>query len=162
MTNLKKLYLMRHATSNWPEHIPTDIERPLTRNGEKEALEMALKLKTKTSHIDFMMVSAAIRTQNTAKILQEHLTIANTLVTKDIYETSHEHLLEVILSTPDTIDSLLIVAHNPSISMLTTLFLGTYADLPPAVLVEIDFDISSWADIKREAIVYDTIDTPTF
>ena len=158
---MKKLYLMRHATSNWPEHIPTDIERPLTPKGEKEALEMAKKLKEKASQIDFMMVSAATRTQKTAKILQEHVNFDKSLITKEIYETTHEHLLEVILASPDTIDSLLLVAHNPSISMLTTLFLGTYADLPPAVLVEIHFDVLAWSDITRENITYDTIEIPS-
>jgi len=158
---MKKLYLMRHATSNWPEHIATDIERPLTLKGEKEALEMALKLKTKAPEIDFIMVSAANRTQDTAKVLQEHVNFNKTLITKDIYETTHEHLLEVILSSSDDINSLLLVAHNPSISMLTTLFLGTYADLPPAVLVEIHFDVPAWGDIDRESITHDNIEIPS-
>ena len=152
---------MRHATSNWPEHIATDIQRPLTLKGEKEALEMAQKLKTKATEIDFMMVSAATRTQDTAKVLQEHVNFDKTLTTKEIYETTHEHLLEVILSTPESVNSLLVLAHNPSISMLTTLFLGTYADLPPAVLVAIEFDVTSWTDITRENITHDTIEIPT-
>lgn len=157
---MKKLYLMRHATSNWPEGIATDIQRPLTAKGEKEALEMAKVLQTKTASLDFMMVSAAIRTQNTAKILKEYLEVKKSLVREDIYETTHAHLLEVILSSPKEVDTLLLVAHNPSISMLTTLFLGTYADLPPAVLVEIHFDVNDWTEIDRESISYDSIQRP--
>jgi len=158
---MKKLYLMRHATSNWPQGIATDIERPLTKDGEKEALEMAQLLKRKKIDLDFMMISAAVRTQSTANILKEHLSIKKSLVTEDIYETSHEHLLEVILSTSDDVDSLMLLAHNPSISMLTTLFLGTYADLPPGVLVEIHFDVNAWSELSRETINYDSIDIPS-
>jgi len=157
---MKKLYLMRHATSNWPEGIATDIERPLTPKGEKEALEMAKVLRSKTDSLDFMMVSSAIRTQSSAKVLKEQIEIKKSLVTEDIYETTHEHLLEVILSFPKDIDTLLLVAHNPSISMLTTLFLGTYADLPPAVLVEIHFNVDHWSDLDRESIIYDSIEIP--
>ena len=152
---------MRHATSNWPEGVPTDIERPLTSKGEKEALEMAKLFKEKNITLDLMMVSSALRTQSTANILKKRLEIKKSLVTQDIYETTHEHLLEVICSMPDEIDTLLLIAHNPSISMLTTLFLGIYADLPPAVLVEIHFDTKQWNKIQRENITFDSIETPS-
>lgn len=151
---------MRHATSNWPEGIATDIQRPLTPKGEQEALEMAKVLRSKTASIDLMMVSSAVRTQSTAHILKEHLEVKKSLTTEDIYETTHEHLLEIILSCPKEVESLLLIAHNPSISMLTTLFLGTYADLPPAVLVEIDFNVDHWSDINRESIIFDNIQVP--
>lgn len=158
---MKKLYLMRHATSNWPENIATDIQRPLTPKGAQEADQMGRILHSKAESIDLMMVSAAVRTQETAKVLKQYVKIQKSLTSEEIYETTHEHLLKVILSTPVEVESLLLLAHNPSISMLTTLFLGTYADLPPAVLVEIHFDVDKWNDIDRSSITYDCITVPS-
>ena len=158
---MKKLYLMRHATSNWPEHISTDFERPLTKEGEDEAWLMADRFKAKNITIDLMLVSSAIRTQATSKFLCDVVDIKQSIVTKEIYETTHNYLLEMIQKTPDEIESLLLVSHNPSISMLTTILLGTYVDLPPAVVVEIFFDVKSWKDIGRESITHDSIEVPS-
>jgi phosphohistidine phosphatase len=158
---MKKLYLMRHATSDWPKHIQTDIERPLTSHGEVEAELMANRLKNKKAEIDLMLISKATRTQETSKFIIDSVSVKMSMVTKEIYETTHEHLLEVIQDLPDDVDSLMILAHNPSISMLTTVLLGTYADLPPAVLVEIDFDVESWRNIDRGSVTHEHIEVPS-
>lgn len=158
---MKKLYLMRHATSNWPEGISTDLERPLTKEGEYEAQLMADRFKAKNITIDLMLVSSATRTQSTSKFLCDVVDIKQSIVTKEIYETTHDYLFEMIQKTADDIESLLLVSHNPSISMLTTMLLGIYADLPPAVVVEIYFDVKCWKDIGRDNVTHDSIEVPS-
>lgn len=158
---MKKLFLMRHATSDWPKHIKTDLERPLTSLGKIEAKIIASRLKEKSDCIDLLLVSKANRTQETASFICDSLTVKKHTVTKEIYETTHEKLLEIIYEVSPEINTLVLLAHNPSISMLTTVLLGIYEELPPAVLVEIHFDTDNWKDIERSNICFHNIEVPS-
>lgn len=68
-----KIYLMRHGqtTSDVEDRFGGDYDDHLTSEGEKQAKELAEKLKD--SGIEILFVSSRIRTQETAKILNEKL-----------------------------------------------------------------------------------------
>lgn len=148
---------MRHATSNFPKGVPSDFERPLTPHGQTEALEMAQRLKASKISIDELKASAAFRTTHTAKIIAETLNIAQLYFFEELYNAPYEVLLQAIVQTKDSSDSLMILAHNPGVSMLISYFLGNYGDVPPATVIEIHFDTNTWSEIARDKITFDTV-----
>lgn len=65
-----KIYLVRHGEAEGPEVNP---ERPLTKNGEKQVIKLASKIKSKHFAIDEIIHSGVLRADQTAHILQKEL-----------------------------------------------------------------------------------------
>ena len=69
-----ELILMRHAKSDWHSHT-ADIDRPLNERGAADAVRMGARLKQLNLVPDTMVVSSAQRTQETADLLLNNLTV---------------------------------------------------------------------------------------
>ena len=71
---------------------------------------------------DKMIVSAAERTQETARLLLDNLTVAdeNIIVDKELYLADKETLCDIITLYASDKQRLLILAHNPSMDYLVS------------------------------------------
>lgn len=65
-----KIYLVRHGAAEGAEVNP---DRPLTKNGEKQVVVLAKKIKSKHFAIDEIIHSGVLRAEQTALILQKEL-----------------------------------------------------------------------------------------
>jgi len=68
-STVKRLFLIRHAKSSWDSSASSDFDRPLNDRGLSDAPKMADYLKTEGILPDFILCSAALRAQTTAKLL---------------------------------------------------------------------------------------------
>jgi phosphohistidine phosphatase len=68
--DLMKIYLVRHGEAEGAE---VDPERPLTKNGEKQVIVLAKKIKSKHFAIDEIIHSGVLRAEQTANILEREL-----------------------------------------------------------------------------------------
>ena len=137
---MKRLYLIRHAKSSWKHHV-SDEFRPLKRRGLPDAI----------------LCSPSKRTTQTANVFQNKWLIDNSLIQlkEELYDFSGSNLIKTIRECDDTINNLMIFAHNFAV----TDFVNTFGTLdvnsvPTCGFVVIDFEISSWRNLKKGQTVY--------
>ncbi|MFG2117267.1 SixA phosphatase family protein [Streptomyces sp. NPDC048718] len=108
----RRIVLLRHAKADWPQ--TTDHERPLAERGRTDAPVAGRRLAGTGIGFDLALCSTALRTRETWKLaVQELSERPKTVYEERIYEASPGELIALINETPDTIDDLLVVGHNP-------------------------------------------------
>jgi phosphohistidine phosphatase len=127
-----ELMLMRHAKSDWFSHT-TDMGRPLNDRGVRDAIRMGRYLKQENLVPDRVVVSAAQRTQETAELLLNNLSVAekDIIVDKELYLANRETLCEIIELYAADNQRLLILAHNPGMDDLVSYLANR--PVPPSV-----------------------------
>lgn len=112
---------MRHAKSDWHSHT-ADIDRPLSSRGVQDAIRMGAYLKQMRLVPDRMVVSAARRTQETAELLLNNLSVSkkNIIIDKELYLADRNTLRETIELYAIDNQRLLILAHNPGMDDLVS------------------------------------------
>jgi phosphohistidine phosphatase len=122
-----KLWLIRHAKSDWSSGAQSDFERPLNRRGERDGPRMAAWLATQTDPARWIWTSDAVRARDTARFVAEGFGTPTGQVVEEhrLYEAGPERLLEVIRETPADIQALAVVAHNPGMTDLVNLLAGS-------------------------------------
>lgn len=153
---MKKLYLFRHADASWPKGVETDFDRPLSEVGIKQAQDSAAYLQKQGVNPDYFVCSSALRAHSTANYFAQGVDVTPSAL-DELYNAGHEQLLATIKAAKDTDSSMILVAHNPGISMLATQFLGIYEDLAPCTMVELHFECEKWDQIDRKNLVVDQI-----
>ena len=147
---MKKLYLIRHAKSDWSNPSLEDFDRPLNKRGEKNAPFMATILKQKNANPDLIISSPAYRTKKTAKLIKKGIAFkGEILYDEHLYEASLKTILEIINFIEDGYDDVIIVGHNPSLNMLAFYFLDFNKNIPTTGIIEIEFNCNSWREVKR-------------
>ena len=113
----KTLYIARHAKSSWGDMSLSDFERPLNGRGKRDAPFMANLLKEKGITPDLILSSPAKRTKKTAKHYHEALG-GELRFDENIYEASTITLYTLLKEVFKTVDSIMIVGHNPGFTAL--------------------------------------------
>ena len=153
---MKKLFLIRHAKSDWTNPELKDIERYLNERGYSNANKMSAKFNCVP---DLIISSPAIRAMSTALIFARNLNYnSNNLVIKqELYESSVKDYLSVINSIDNNFSTVLLFAHNPTISDLTQeLTQSLPMDMPTCAIAGINFDTSDWKKAKTgELVLFD-------
>ncbi len=150
----KKVYLMRHAKSDWSGYYVSDFERGLNKRGETHAPLMGKVLKDKEIKVSLIVTSPAKRAKLTAKSVAKELgyETKKILIIEKIYEASAQELLDVINSIDDRYDEVLIVGHNPSMTEIINMLDNVTLDnLPTASVVGFSFRVRSFKDIKPKS-----------
>lgn len=145
------LFLMRHGKAEAATRGMQDHERPLARRGRENVQSQARVLLPGADHA--MLISAAVRTQETAKILLETWKPLVSAIPTDITITRQGYLapaevwMDLCAMTPDACSAMWIVGHNPGVSELVTLLTGEYIGMATADVVHIGLDITGWTSI---------------
>jgi phosphohistidine phosphatase len=145
---MKTLLLLRHAKSSWENTQLADFERTLNSRGLRDAPIVGQKIKERNIEIDLILSSPAERTKQTANLVKEAAAAqARIQFEEKIYDASSTQLLQTISRMDDSINTVLLVGHNPGIESLQTLLTGEAHRFPTAALAKILFSIRSWSDI---------------
>lgn len=115
----RRLILLRHAKSAWPDDVP-DHERPLAPRGRRDA-PAAGRWLSKSGYVpDRVLCSTARRTRETWQLAEENLGVHPQTVFEDrVYGGSSAELLDLARQTPEDVRTLLIVGHDPAMRELT-------------------------------------------
>lgn len=117
---VRTLILWRHAKSSWQEPGLPDIARPLAPRGLKAGPKQA-KWIAKQFCPGRVICSPARRAYETWHCLEPRLPESLPVVfDRRVYEAAWDELLAVIRETPDDVEQLLLVGHNPGLENLTT------------------------------------------
>jgi phosphohistidine phosphatase len=113
----RRLLMIRHAQA---ADAPVDRERPLTARGARNASAIGSWLAGNGHVPDRAIVSPALRTRQTwdhiATALEPDLVPD---VDERIYQNQLDAVLAAIAETPEEVQTLIVVGHNPSVGELS-------------------------------------------
>ena len=128
---MKHLYLLRHAKSSWDDPTLADSERPLAPRGERAGKKLAKHIERENIRPALVLCSSARRTRDTLQRIAAVLGRADVRIEDDLYAASERELLARLRSVPDSVDSVMVIAHNPGLQDLV-LTLGGESAAPLA------------------------------
>ena len=109
----RRLVLLRHAKSAWPD-VP-DIERPLGKRGQRDAPRAGRWLRQAGYLLDLVVCSTARRTRETWQLAVAELGASPPVRFEPrVYGAGTAELLDLIRETPDEVETLQVVGHEPA------------------------------------------------
>lgn len=148
---MKNIILVRHAKSSWEFNV-SDHERPLKSRGINDANLVSKVFKKSNTAIDLVISSDAVRARTTADIFVNNLKISKDVVSlnHDLYDFSGNDLINVIKSTNNSVNNLMLFGHNHAITYFVNSFGDLYIDnVPTCGLVLLQFDIEKWSNLSK-------------
>lgn len=113
---LRELILLRHAKSDWKDDDHSDIERPISSKGKKQAIKVARWLQDNALTPDLILVSPAKRAQQTfRRICKECPSEFRTI--DELYLAELDTLKQV-LAQIHGVHRVMIIGHNPGLEQL--------------------------------------------
>ena len=121
---MKTIVLMRHAETESIFGASTDFERQLTTSGRSEILQTAQFMANRGPDCQKIFHSSARRTTQTAQIMANALQMNNSALSasKVLYGASVANWFSFINAIDDSLNTVLLIGHNPSISFLVDYF----------------------------------------
>jgi phosphohistidine phosphatase len=155
---------MRHAQSAGKQSTQRDYDRLLTPQGEAEARATGKKFSEHNNFPDLILCSAAARTRQTLSLFNETLSLPaeKIIFREDLYDALIEHLLDTINELSDDINKVMIIGHNPGLSLLASDLAVNFVDLGTAQLVGIEFKDETWKELKGPGKEIMNIKQPKF
>ena len=157
----KILLLLRHAKSSWSDPSLDDFERPLNPRGRTAAPRMGAFLHKRGLVPELTLCSTARRAVETWSLADAALTASGrspvpTKYLRSLYLAAPSRILTALRRTPDEVETLLVVGHNPGIAHLALSLAGAgserkalhrlQAKFPTAALAELRFAVEHWRD----------------
>ncbi|MEE9336093.1 MAG: histidine phosphatase family protein [Granulosicoccaceae bacterium] len=152
---MKLLTLVRHAKSSWQDQDSSDHDRTLNARGLNDAPHMAQRLQQHGPLPDRILCSSAKRTRETCDIFLSVWNMQQDAATYDkaLYLAATGTIQSLIEHTPDDVDHLMLIAHNPGLERLgQILHPDAPKALPTCATVQFELDQASFALDNAEAI----------
>lgn len=147
---MKELILIRHAKSDWGNEDLRDIDRHLNERGYSDAYAMSAWFAETQKRPDVLLCSTATRTLSTAMIFMRAMQYDTKrfIAEPRIYEAQREELKSLIAEQNNTLSSILLVGHNPSITELCNALADNlyFDNLPTCAVVRISAQCNTWQE----------------
>jgi len=154
-----RLFLLRHAKSDWPDNLG-DHERPLTQRGRDVAPRMGMFMHKRGYVPAKILCSTAARTRETLDLLLGTLgDDIDVAYERALYLPAWQVLLANVQAAAAT--PLLLIGHNPGMEELASALAATPQNdaermrlkklrnkFPTAALAVLDFDVAQWSAIR--------------
>jgi phosphohistidine phosphatase len=128
----RTLVLMRHAKSAYPDNVG-DQDRPLASRGLREAGLAGQWLRDNVSRIDQVLCSSALRTRETLRLTEIDAPVS---YLDRLYGAAPGSMIAEINAVADTVTTLLVVGHEPTVSQVA-LGLASRTDSDPTAVRQI-------------------------
>lgn len=152
---MRRLTLVRHAKSDWSLPGQPDWDRPINRRGQRDAPEMARRLRARKLKPELILTSPAVRALTTASIMARDLKVPAARVRQDerLYLAGPVEMLAVIRELGGTSRHLMVFGHNPGITdFANRLSAGDQIDnMPTCAIFTAEFDVADWADLDWQS-----------
>lgn len=152
------LTLLRHAKSNRDDPDLDDVDRPLTRRGEKAVPRMGAYMAAHGIQPELIVCSSARRAHDTLTLLLPALGGAPRVeIEAGLYLASPAAILRRLAEVGETPKHVMVVGHNPGLHALALDLIsqGRREDiaelgrnLPTAGLVVVNFNLKSWRLVR--------------
>ena len=144
----KIITVLRHAQSAGKQSGQHDYDRPLTPAGENSVRILGKNLSHLGFRPDLILSSSSNRTRQTAEILNEFLGLGTDKITfkKELYEGMTFDWQENIRGLSNGIQHVMLIGHNPWLSVLASGFTDNLIDLGACALASFEFECNSWTE----------------
>ena len=150
---MKTLFLLRHASAEPSDG--DDHARILTRRGRDEAARAATCLAALEPQPALALCSPAQRALETLDAMLARLPDLDVTRDPELYLASAGEILDRVQALPETLDTALVVAHNPGLAALARSFPRAGGEageaplvtFPPAALAVVACKTDAWADL---------------
>src|SRR5438445_2277632 len=123
---MKQLLLLRHAKSSWDDPDLDDFDRPLAERGSKAARLIGRELAARGWLPDQVLVSSALRTRDTWRLVAAELPAHPRIVFADaLYDASAADILSQIRLADPSSGCIAVVGHNPGLEDLAKQLAGS-------------------------------------
>jgi len=158
----KNIILIRHAKSDWDNPLLSDHQRILNNRGKRDLPIMASVLIQSYPKIDYALSSDSARTQETINSLKKYgYELPEIHFTKNLYLANIEQFESEISALHNSINSIVVCAHNPGISEFTMkLCKLDFLDMPTLATAWIETEIDSWQEIYTARGILKKYDYP--
>ena len=162
--SLLRLTLVRHAKTEQGRSDQEDWDRVLEPRGQRDAPEMARRLKEHDPKPDRVLSSPAVRAITTANIMVRELNISAQKVQQDkrLYLASPKDMLAVIRELGGRARHLVVVGHNPGITEFADKISADRGvdNMPTCAVYTLLFDIAAWSELDWDSGVDAELDYP--
>ena len=155
---MKTIYLLRHAKSSWDDSSLSDHDRPLNERGRAAAPRVGAHMQAMGYLPDLVLCSTSMRTRQTLDAVLSELDVEPAVeFEEDLYLAAPSEMLDLVRSVPDTVESVLIVSHNPGTGILAAALSGDgpeerihlmRAKFPTTGLAIIELSVDRWKDVE--------------
>ena len=158
---LKVAYFVRHAKSSWKNLDISDHDRALNARGKRDAPLMAAKFKEQERCVPLLISSSAKRAFKTALYFARHLELdkKEVVIEPSLYHGSEDDFASVLFSQSDSLNTIMIFAHNPGL----TYFANHYSDfsidnVPTTGIFKLESKSDKWVDffsnVRLSSFIY--------
>lgn len=145
-----RLFLLRHGKATNNQDDTSDFNRQLNKKGQIQVNQIGYILQEKQYKINFILSSSAIRTTETAEIINHYLKLPKIKFEKELYLTDFQTILKRINQIKEC-PNVLYVGHNNGISDLATYLSGMHLSMSTSELIILEFDLGSWEMVSAES-----------
>jgi phosphohistidine phosphatase len=156
-STMKTLYLIRHAKAIDHSGAIEDYYRSLSERGINDAHLMAKKMRKQDVNPQYVISSPATRALTTAIVFSKILDYPVNKIQLDesLYESTCKAYFNAITQVPDNVNTLLLFAHNPTITDFANLITGDVSinHIPTSGIIGIS--VNSWkeADLNKGRLI---------
>ncbi|WP_294536498.1 histidine phosphatase family protein [uncultured Rhodoblastus sp.] len=154
---MRRLLLFRHAEAVHCDKY-SDWERPLTAAGRDKASRVGAFLAETHQRIDLVLASDSVRTRETWEVAQAaYAGTPEVQFDRKLYHAERRDLMAMARDLPDSVESAIVVGHNPAIAEFAVHFAGSgerdalarlTRGFPPGGLAILDADIEQWRQLR--------------
>lgn len=158
----RRLLIARHAKTE-PESLGVDdLDRRLTPKGRLMALQAHKWLVDSQDPLDLWWASSAVRAKNTAALLASGTdTLPEAVkIVPELYSASVFHFLSLVAAVPSDVESLCIVAHQPTVSAVVAELTGRHLSYEPGTIVAVTVP-TTWQDLAPQSCKVRDVFRPT-
>jgi phosphohistidine phosphatase len=144
---MMKLFIVRHAKSDWENETLKDVDRPLNQRGYNDAYFVSSFLKEKGIFPDLMVSSPATRAISTCLIFARELNYPEdkVMLAPSIYEAPFTNICNAVRQFPDYVKTAMLFGHNPGLTDFFNEVTNSRIDnLPTCGVLEIHFHSDRW------------------
>lgn len=123
------LFLLRHAKSSWADSTLPDAERPLAPRGRRDAKLIAEHLRRLGIEPELVLCSTAVRTRETLDVIRPASPNSELALAQELYAAGADELLARIRQVPATVESVMVIGHNPGLHQLALVLASTGDEL---------------------------------
>jgi len=160
----RRLTLLRHGKAQSIDACVEDFERALTRRGNIEAREMAMRIVYRDLIPDLILVSPSERTWATAEIVADacELDAKQVQCARELYLANPETTWRLLAKRAATLSHIMICGHNPGLSQIASRFgpKPQPRELPTAGIVTAVWHDADWSTLQPESAISCDLDDP--
>lgn len=143
------LQVLRHAKAEVASSDGSDHGRDLKKRGRRQAAAVGAFLSGLGEVPDLILCSTAVRARETARLAAEGGDWSVDVVLEPaVYEASPGRLLDRLKALEEGPRRVLLVGHQPALSLLVADLTGGEPAFPTAALARVDLAAERWSDLR--------------